>query len=291
MHRHVHGVTQLSLAIAGRGRRFERAGAALILAVVLLSFCAGARAAAGEQVVEIATRPGQRVRALQLNPDRPVGSVILLAGNHGNLALTRNGRIGWGDQNQLVRTRADYARRGFVTLVPDIAPDLKRGAGVRPLYRFSKEHADDIGALVAHLRAIAPPVYLVGTSRAALSVANAAVRLAGPRRPDAVVITSGMLMPVDDSQPSVAATIGRLERMTQPVLLVAHADDDCALTQASSAKAFKALLTRAAKADIVVLRGGPAGSGDQCDAFGHHGFWGQDAEVVTTVTNWLKRLR
>jgi hypothetical protein len=98
-------------------------------------------------------------------------------------------------------------------------------------------------------------------------------------------------MQVDDYQPSVAATIGGLDRMTQPVLLVAHADDDCAFTQAPSAGAFKALLTRAAKVDIVVLRGGPAGSGDQCEALSHHGFWGQDAEVVTTVTNWLKALR
>jgi hypothetical protein len=287
VHGYVHGVTQLS---ATRVKRSGRAGAALILTVALMAFCASARGA-GEQVIEIATRPGQRVRALQLDPEKPVGRVILLTSSHGNLALTRDGRIGWGRQNQLVRTRADYAGRGFVTLVPDIAPDLKRGAGVKPLYRFSKAHAEDIGALVAHLRAIAPPVYLVGTSRAALSVANAAVRLAGPRRPDAVVMTSGMLMPVDDDQPSVASAIGRLERITQPVLLVAHADDDCALTQASSANAFKVLLTRAAKAEIVVLRGGLDGSGDACDAFGHHGFWGQDAEVVTTVTNWLKGLR
>jgi hypothetical protein len=280
----------LSAASASAAKRSDRAVAALILAVALLSSCQSARAAS-EQVVEIATRPGQRVRALQRVPEKRIGSVILLAGGHGNLALTRGGRIGWGAKNQLVRTRADYARAGFLTLVPDIAPDLKRGAGVRERYRFSREHADDIGALVAHLRAIAPPVYLVGTSRAALSVANAAVRPAGPKRPDAVVMTSGMLMQVDDYQPSVAATIGGLDRMTQPVLLVAHADDDCAFTQAPSAGAFKALLTRAAKVDIVVLRGGPAGSGDQCEALSHHGFWGQDAEVVTTVTNWLKALR
>ena len=79
--------------------------------------------------------------------------------------------------------------------------------------------------------------------------------------------------------------------LTQPVLLVNHADDDCAFTQPRSAGRFKALLTRAAKADIVVLRGGPDGSGEQCEAQGHHGFWGQDEEVVTTVTNWLKGLR
>lgn len=265
-------------------------GIAMALAAAL-AFLVPTAAVANEQVVEIATRPGQRVRALVLDPDKPAGSVILLAGGHGNLALTQDGRIGWGRANQLVRTRADYARNGFLTLVPDIAPDLKRGAGVKQRYRFSAEHAADIGALVAHLRAIAPPVYLVGTSRAALSVANAAVRLAGSKRPDAIVMTSGMLMPVDAYQPSVAATIGGLARMTQPVLLVFHADDACAYTRASSARAFKALLTRTTKVDIALLRGGPAGSGEPCEAFGHHGFFGQDAEVVTTVTNWLKTLR
>jgi hypothetical protein len=117
------------------------------------------------------------------------------------------------------------------------------------------------------------------------------VHLAGSKRPDAIVMTSGMLMHVGAYQPSVVATIGGLERMTQPVLLVFHANDACALTQASSARAFKALLTRAAKVDIALLRGGPAGSGDPCDAFGHHGFFGQDAEVVMKVTNWLKSLR
>jgi hypothetical protein len=290
VHGHVHGDAQLSRASAAPGLRPDFA-IAMALAATLAFFAPTAAADANEQVVEIATRPGQRVRALVLDPDKPAGSVILLAGGHGNLALTKDGRIGWGRANQLVRTRADYARNGFLTLVPDIAPDLKRGQGVKQRYRFSAEHAADIGALVAHLRAIAPPVYLVGTSRAALSVANAAVRLAGPKRPDAIVITSGMLMPVDLYQPSVAATIGGLARMTQPVLLVSHADDACAYTQARSARAFKAQLTRAAKVDIALLRGGPAGSGEPCEAFGHHGFFGQDAEVVTTVTNWLKTLR
>jgi hypothetical protein len=265
-------------------------GSAVALAAMLTCLAVTAAAAADAEVVEIATRPGQHVRALELRPAKPVGSVILLAGGHGNLAMTRDGRIGWGGQNQLVRTRAAYARAGFVTLVPDVAPDLKRDDDVKPRYRFGPDHAADIGALVAYLRGVAPPVYLVGTSRAALSVANAAVRLAGPRRPDALVITSGMLMQVDDTQPSVAATIGGLDRMTQPVLLVFHANDACAWTQGSSAKPFKALLRRAAKVDIALLRGGPRGSGDSCEAFGHHGFFGQDGEVVRTVTHWLKKL-
>jgi hypothetical protein len=100
-----------------------------------------------------------------------------------------------------------------------------------------------------------------------------------------------MLRHVDEHQPSVARAIGGLERITQPVLLVFHADDDCAFTQPSSAGPFRRLLPSAAKVDVALLRGGPEGSGDQCEALVHHGFFGQDALVVTTVTNWLKKLR
>jgi hypothetical protein len=283
MFRHVHGVAELKTSTP---RLCWSIGALLSVALLL----SGA-ARAAEQVVEIATRPGQQVRALLIKPGKPVGSVILLAGGHGNLAISPSGEIGWGRNNQLVRSRAAYADAGFATLLPDIAADLKQGDGGRPRYRWSEEFARDIGALVAHLRAVAPPVYLVGTSRAALSVANAAVRLSGTQRPDALVITSGMLMHVAGHQPSVQRDVPRLERITQPTLLVSHADDPCAFTLATSAGRFKALLKRAARVDIVLIRGGPEGPDDQCSAFGHHGFFGQDEEVVAAITRWVKNLR
>jgi pimeloyl-ACP methyl ester carboxylesterase len=260
---------------------------ALFASLVAAPLSAWAQA---EQVVEIPTRPGQTVRSLLLKPVTPAGSVILLAGGHGNLSLGKNGSIGWGAGNQVVRTRAGYAKAGFVTLVPDIARDLKQGSGGVPRYRWSEAYAKDIGALVVHLRRIAEPVYLVGTSRAALSVANAAARLTGPEDPDAIVITSGMLMHVSDKQPSVERSVGRLERITQPTFIVFHAKDSCRYTPASSAKPFLALLTKARKADVRILEGGSAGSGDPCEARTHHGFQGQDDEVVQVVTEWLKAL-
>jgi hypothetical protein len=90
-----------------------------------------------EDVIEIASR-NQRVRALLLTPARPAGSVILLTGGHGNLALGKDGSIGWGAGNQLVRTRAAYSGSGFATLVPDITPDLKQGSGGVAGYRWSE---------------------------------------------------------------------------------------------------------------------------------------------------------
>lgn len=258
---------------------------AIALLIAGAGFCAGS-----ETVVEIASRPGQSVRALLITSDKPVGSVILLAGGHGNLALAANGKIGWGAGNQLVRTRADYAAAGLVTLVPDLAPDLKKGDSAADSARWSADHATDIGALVKHLRAIAPPVYLVGTSRAALSVANAAVRLTGDTRPDAIVITSGMLVRIDDKHPSAEMKVGRLERITQPTLIVYHRDDGCPYTPASSAAKVKTLLKGAAQVDVKIMSGGQAGASDPCKGKSHHGFLGQDAEVVALVSTWLKGL-
>ena len=263
---------------------------ALVIASTSWACAAPAVQAQTEEVVDIPARPGQMVRALLLKPRVPVGSVILLAGGHGNLSLNKNGKIGWGAGNQLVRTRASYASAGFVTLVPDIAPDLKQGKGGVPRYRWSDAYAKDIGAFVTYLRTIAQPVYLIGISRAAMSVANAAARLEGAEDPDAIVITSGMLMHVDDKQPSVQRNVGTLDRITQPTFIVFHAKDACAYTPASSAKRFQALLTKAKKVDVKIIEGGSAGSGDPCEARTHHGFEGQDAEIVKIVAEWLKAL-
>ncbi|HXF53823.1 MAG TPA: hypothetical protein VNK52_06840 [Hyphomicrobiaceae bacterium] len=257
------------------------------LALALMIASAAPALAQTESVAEITTR-GQSLRFLLIKPEKAVGSVILLAGGHGILDLDAKGKIGWGAGNQLVRTRGQYARAGFVTATPDVASDLKRGGGV-PGLRWSSEHAADIGNLVKHLRALASPVYLIGTSRAALSVANAAARLSGDAAPDAIVITSGMLVHINDKQPSAERQVGRLERIRQPTLLLYHEKDACPYTPASSAERFRKLLTGAKQVDIKLLRGGSA-SGEPCEARHYHGFEGIDGEVVRTVSGWLKSL-
>ena len=160
-----------------------------------------------------------------------------------------------------------------------------------PPYRWSEPHARDIGALVKYMRGIAAPVYLVGTSRAGLSVTNAVVRGGSVGdQADAIVITSGMLVHFTDAQPSAQRTVGNLGRIKQPTLIVYHEKDGCAHTPASSGNRFKALLTGASQVDVKIMKGGSAGSGDPCQANSHHGFLGQDQEVVDLVTGWLKAL-
>lgn len=248
-------------------------------------------AAALEVVVDISARGGV-MHVLVEAPDNAKAAVILLAGGAGRLDIAASGRIGSLGGNQLVRTRSAYAKAGFIAATPDIAEDLKEGAsGVRNSYRWNAEQAADLGALVEYLRRQAPKVYLVGTSRAALSVANAAARLTGTQKPDAIVITSGMLMQTDARQPSVQRMVKPLEAIAMPVLLLAHENDACPYTPASANAAFRPLLTAAPKVDLVMLKGGtPDRKGEECEAAGHHGFAGLDSEVVQTITGWLKAL-
>jgi pimeloyl-ACP methyl ester carboxylesterase len=258
------------------------------LALGLLVAAAAPALAQKETVAEITTR-GQMLRFLLIQPAKPIGSVILLAGGHGILDLDQKGKIGWGAGNQLVRTRAEYAKAGFVTATPDVTADLKAVEGGVSGFRWSAQYATDLGELIKHLRKTAPPVYLIGTSRAALSVPNAAARLTGDAAPDAIVITSGMLVHIHDKQQSAEKEVGRLGRIKQPTLLVYHEKDACPHTPASSAERFRKLLTGAKKVDIKFLNGGTA-RGDPCESRHYHGFEGIDGEVVRTITDWLKAL-
>ena len=259
----------------------------LFLALIFAGAAAGAQAQT-EQVVEIPSR-GLKVRALLTVPANPTGSIVLLAGGHGVLALSPDGKIGWGAGNQLVRTRAAYARAGYATVVPDAAPDMGTPGAPKSGFRFSAAHGQDIGAVVAHMRTIKEPVALVGTSRAAVAAGAALAHASGAARPDMVVLTAPMLMTLD-AQPSFQKSMSDNPARAQlPFLLVGHRKDACKYTLVSSFEPFRKW--HGGKVDVVVLDG-PEGRGDPCEARSAHGFAGIDGEVVSTVTGWIRaRLR
>jgi len=260
----------------------------LLLALLLVALGAGVVGAQPEQVLTLETRPGQTIRVLVRRPtEPPLGSVVLIAGGHGNLEIGPDGRLGWGTGNHLVRTRGLYADAGFVTTVPDIAPEFKRPGGAEEGYRSSAGHAQDLGGLIAHLRAETPAVWLIGTSRGAISVANAAARLTGPSLPDGIVISSGVLMSHRVQSSSAQTMVRGLDRIAVPTLLIAHDLDQCKVTPAADAASFRQLLTRAPRVDIKIVSGGIS-RGDPCEAFAYHGFNGIDSEVVALTTAWLK---
>jgi len=266
---------------------------ALLSALLLVLLLAASRAVgAAETVLELPARGGVMRVLIAMPEGQPRAAVILIAGGSGRLDIDATGRIGSLAGNQMVRTRGDYAKAGFIAATPDIASDLKEsGQGVRDGYRWGVEQAEDLDRLIEHLRALTPKVYLVGTSRGALSIANAAVRLKGARKPDALVITSGLLIPINARQPSVLNNVKPLTAITIPVLLMGNEYDACPLSPARGIASFRPHLVEAPRVDVIMLKGGQADKpGQECEAAGFHGFAGLDAEVVAAITGWLKNL-
>lgn len=255
-----------------------------LLALPLLLLANGVWAQT-ESVVEIPSR-GQKIRAIVIKPANPIGSVILLVGGQGVMAISPEGKIGWGAGNQVIRTRAAYAAAGFVTIVPDAAPDMGTPSAPKSGYRYSPPHGQDLAAVVAYARGIKAPVTIVGTSRGAVSAGILLAQASGAGRPDAIVLTAPMLVTYGD-QPSFQKSLNNSPARAQlPFLVVGHRKDSCKYTLPSSIDVF--VKWHGGKVDVVILDG-PEGRGDPCEAQAAHGFAGIDGTVVSTVTGWIRK--
>lgn len=200
------------------------------------------------------------VSAALLKPAHPRGGIILLAGGSGNIGVGPDGAIARAG-NQLVRTRAAYAARGFAVLVPDCCIDV--AAAIQYMHGFGR-------------------VTLVGTSRGTQRAGRA---IAAGARPDRLVLTSGFLSDASGGSDNVMNMLGSPAALP-PTLIVHHRQDACAKTLPAGVAPF--LDWAKGKARVSWLDGGTS-KGDPCEAWAHHGFAGQDGQVVSAVAGFAAR--
>lgn len=200
------------------------------------------------------------VSAALLKPAHPRGGIVLLAGGGGNIGVGPNGSIA-REGNQLVRTRAAYAARGFAVLVPDCCVDV--AAAVQYMHSFGR-------------------VTLVGTSR---GTQRAGQGIAAGARPDRLVLTSGFLSNASGGSDNVMNMLGSPGALP-PTLIVHHRQDGCSKTLPAGVAPF--LEWAKGKARVSWLDGGQS-TGDPCEAWAHHGFAGQDGQVVSAVAGFAAR--
>lgn len=198
--------------------------------------------------------------ALLLPSGKPHGAIVLLAGGDGQIGVGSDGSIA-RQGNQLVRTRAAYAARGFAVLVPE------GNVNVAAAVTFMKKYG---------------PVTLVGTSR---GTQRAARGIAAGAHPARLVLTSGFLSNPSGDSDNVEAILGSPTRLP-PTLVVHHRHDECRVTLPAGVAPFIAWAK--GKARVVWLDGGVS-SGRLCGARAHHGFNGIDGAVVSTVAGFAAR--
>lgn len=248
----------------------------------LVALLLPAQAQTHQQVVDIPTRPGVTQRMIVLSPPEPKAAVVLLAGGHGGLQVFANGSMRWGEGNFLVRTRQLFADQGLLVAVID-APSDRQAAPYLQGFRQTREHAEDLKAVIAWLRENAKaPVWLIGTSRGTQSAAYLATELSGAGGPDGLVLTSTILA---DSR-SRAVPAMPLGDIRVPVLVVHHEQDGCALCSFADIPALMTKLASAPRSQLLAFTGGES-RGDPCEAFAYHGFNGIEAEVVRRTAAWI----
>ena len=260
-------------------RRVAPAGLRSTIVLLAAWLAAAAASAQAPRVVDVPTRPGVTQRFLYVPAKAPVAAAILFAGGHGGLAIRPDGEFGWGRGNFLVRTRALFAERGLSVAVID-APSDRQSEPWLGGFRQTKEHAADMKAVVDWLRAETRlPVWLVGTSRGTQSAAFLAL---APIGADGLVLTSTILVdPRGRPVPAMA-----VEKIAVPTLVVHHRDDGCRATPYSQAPALAARLTSAPRRAFLTFDGG-TDEGDPCEAAGHHGYAGIEAQVVDGIVAFV----
>jgi hypothetical protein len=227
------------------------------------------------------TRPGVTVPALIVAPDNPRAVAILFTGGKGVIGAQPDGSLKSG-ANFLVESRYRFADNGLIAVVLD-APSDHADGGLDSDFRESAAHAEDIRRVMAAVRkAYDLPVWLVGTSRGTISVANAGIRLrASP--PDGLVLTSS----IGHENPRGGNLLDlELGDIRAPVLVAHHLEDDCWVTPYSGAVEIEERLTGASALSLIAIEGG-AQKGNTCKPYSHHGFWGRRDAVVKAISGWI----
>jgi len=252
-------------------------------ASVLLLTTTPSHAAFTESVGVVTVRPGVTQSYLILTPEKPVATVILFAGYGGFLDITK-----WGIQqpsrNFLVRSRDLFAKRNFITVVIDTPSDFSSVDGILGL-RATKTHAQDIQKVITKLRQTTDvPLWLVGTSRGTISVANAAARLQ-ENGPDGIVLTATVVEAGGRNSGYVGDV--DLEKIRVPTLIVHHDEDDCVVCDFHTAQQLPSKIKNASRIEFVAVSGGKQAQSRSCGPLSEHGFFGIEKTVIDRIAAWI----
>ncbi|MDB5800946.1 MAG: alpha/beta hydrolase [Rhodocyclales bacterium] len=234
------------------------------------------------RTIDLPTRPGVTQRVLVITPESAKAVLVMFTGGNGALRLSPSGELGMGKGNFLIRTRQQWADKGFVVAMVD-APSDRQSEPFLSGYRQTPEHVTDIKAVIASLRQSTKlPIWLVGTSRGTQSVAFVTAALDKSDGPDGLVLTSTILNdPKSRSVPAMA-----LEKITVPTLVVHHQQDACRVCDSNELPGLMSKLGHASRRELVTFEGGIT-QGDPCEAFAYHGFNGIEPQVVNRIAGWV----
>jgi len=247
--------------------------------LLVAALCAAAPLRA-QELVTLPTRPGVTLSFFIANMGKvqPRAAALMLIGGGGNIRLRmEGGKVSFGQQNFLPRSRREFIAEGVLPVILDNPTDQQRGDGMADEFRASAEHTADLRAVIAEVKRRHPglPVFLVTTSRSTISAAHQA-RAIGSELSGAVLSSSlfwNRLAPV------LAAF--DFSTVKIPLLFVHHREDSCASTPYRDAGRL------GASYPLISVKGGKPPESGPCDPLAPHGYFGKEAETVAAISAWM----
>ncbi len=270
------------------------------LAMAMASLCASMACAQSTpaapgtcgEVVTIATHGNTTTRYAYASPPGAKVAVVLLAGGGGHLDLDDKGCPRALTGNSLVRSIPNFHDAGFATALVDAPSDFPGDDGLGG-FRIAAEHADDLGKVIIDVRKrTQASIWLIGTSRGAISATSAGARLSGPAAPDGLILTSAVTFGSRGQKSWVAQSVfdNPLQAIRMPLLVVGHAQDKCLR---SPPELMEKIAARAnsTRVQVVTVAGGPGLSGPSglaaCEGRTPHGYVDQEAEVAAGIARFI----
>ena len=240
-------------------------------------------ARAGERVESIPTRDGVTQSYWLVEPEGPPRAIaIMILGGDGQLRFDANGPTSQKN-NFLMRIRKDMLAARYLLAYPDKPSDQ----GPLDNFRTDRRHAEDIKALILALKSRADvPVFVIGTSRGTVSVANVAARLE-PSLLAGALFTTTIFDRTEGMYRFHSVHDVPLDQIRVPVLELHHQDDQCYITKAAGIPRFMAALSNAPRKDSIILSGGKPAESEPCGALAPHGFFGVQDQAARKMIEWI----
>ena len=239
----------------------------------------------GEEIVSLESRPGVTTRILVAAPaGQPRGIFLLFPGGAGRVLLPddRVIRAGFGRAGV-----PHIAAQGFVAIAIDVPSD--HAGGLPDDMRISSAHVQDARKVVEYAGGRWPgvPIFLLGHSSGAISVAHLAASLEVDRL-GAVVLVASPTKRGGPVQKMLNVPDVPLARIKVPALVVHHRDDACAPTLFREARWLPRLFTASSRVALLEVRGGETLASDPCaGSWTPHDLYGMEAQAAEAIGKWV----
>ena len=234
-------------------------GRSLFCAALLLLACAAGPAMARDELVTSArTAGGETIPyILTSKPGAPAHAVILMPGGKGIVSpRMMDGRLVFsGGGNFLIRSRELFADGRFVAVSTDATSTPDRMLAI----------VHDVQARYGGIA-----IYIIGTSRSTEATMALAKSLDGQ--------VAGFVH--SSSMSGIAGFDPRGLKSRQ--LIVLHVQDACRVTNPSAGRASH----NKYGTELIEMSGGTS-TGDDCEAYAHHGYNGIEKETVDRIKAWI----